>query len=342
MPTDIFLEYLIDSISSMPVYLDENVLTELEDSWRWRHISPGFSTDDDEDKFILDWTKDTLAEPDVLGVVDSEFNQKLALAIKSETFLFNIRAIRCHRDPRSLPTNALFGLEYVLRSGKLGDPQDFLDTNILPCLDAARILYNDWTILKERETTRISQLSLSPSKTFMPLSNVTNNHNSPAKRRISHAVTSVPTKKRNRELKSTGSSIVLMPNSSRKSPTARRRTYSINLHVDKACVVFLGNYLLLTYFQDPSFDKEMMTRSILIMPPVMQESDIQQLMKILEETVEHVEESENFASGPNFQNYAVPSNVSPDLRTSILSESVSLPANCFLSNIETSAKGRSL
>ena len=75
MPTDIFLEYLIDSISSMPVYLDENVLTELEDSWRWRHISPGFSTDDDEDEFILDWTKDTLAEPDVLGVVDSEFNQ---------------------------------------------------------------------------------------------------------------------------------------------------------------------------------------------------------------------------------------------------------------------------
>ncbi|KAJ3899192.1 hypothetical protein F5879DRAFT_530632 [Lentinula edodes] len=317
MPTDIFLEYLIDSISSMPVYLDENVLTELEDSWRWRHISPGFSTDDDEDKFILDWTKDTLAEPDVLGVVDSEFNQKLALAIKSETFLFNIRATRCHRDPRSLPTNALFGLEYVLRSGKLGDPQDFLDTNILPCLDAARILYNDWTILKERDTTRISQLSLSPSKTFMPLSNVTNNHNSPAKRRISHAVTSVPTKKRNKELKSTGSSIVLMTNSSRKNPTARRRTYSINLHVDK----------------DPSFDKEMMTRSILIMPPVMQESDIQQLMQILEETVEHVEESEIFASGPNFQNYAVPSNVSPDLRSSILSESVSLPANCFLPEI---------
>ncbi|GAW05483.1 hypothetical protein LENED_007343 [Lentinula edodes] len=311
MPTDIFLEYLIDSISSMPVYLDENVLTELEDSWRWRHISPGFSTDDDEDEFILDWTKDTLAEPDVLGVVDSEFNQKLALAIKSETFLFNIRATRCHRDPRSLPTNALFGLEYVLRSGKLGDPQDFLDTNILPCLDAARILYNDWTILKERDTTRISQLSLSPSKTFMPLSNVTNNHNSPAKRRISHAVTSVPTKKRNKELKSTGSSIVLMTNSSRKNPTARRRTYSINLHVDK----------------------EMMTRSILIMPPVMQESDIQQLMQILEETVEHVEESEIFASGPNFQNYAVPSNVSPDLRSSILSESVSLPANCFLPEI---------
>ncbi|KAH7874904.1 uncharacterized protein C8R40DRAFT_235406 [Lentinula edodes] len=167
------------------------------------------------------------------------------------------------------------------------------------------------TILKERETTRISQLSLSPSKIFMPLSNVTNNHNSPAKRRISHAVTSVPTKKRNRELKSTGSSIVLMTNSSRKNPTARRRTYSVNLHVDK----------------------EMMTRSILIMPPVMQESDIQQLMKILEETVEHVEESEIFASGPNFQNYAVPSNVSPDLRSSILSESVSLPANCFLPEI---------
>ncbi|KAJ3927728.1 MAG: hypothetical protein NXY57DRAFT_1024156 [Lentinula lateritia] len=317
MPTDILLEYLIDSISSMPVYLDENVLTELEDSWRWRHTSPGFFTDDDEDEFILDWTRDALAEPDVLGVVDSEFNQKLALAIKSETFLFNIRATQCHRDSRSLPKNALFGLEYVLRSGKLGDPQDFLDTNILPCLDAARILYNDWTILKERETTRIAQLSLSPSKTFMPLSNVTNNHNSPAKRRISHAVISVPTKKRNRDSKSTGSSIVLMTNSSRKNLTARRRTYSINLHVDK----------------EPFFDKEMMTRGVSFMPPVMKESDIQQLMKILEETVEHVEEPEKSASGPNFQNYAVPSNVSPDLRSSILSESVSLPANCFLPEI---------
>ncbi|KAJ3847036.1 hypothetical protein EV368DRAFT_88201 [Lentinula lateritia] len=333
MPTDIFLEYLIDSISSMPVHLDENILTELEDSWRWRHISPGFSTDNDEDEFILDWTRDTLAEPDVLGVVDSEFNQRLALAIKSETFLWYIRATQCHHDPRGLFKNALFGLEYVLRSGKLGDPQDFLDTNILPCLDAARILYNDWTILKERETTHIAQLSVSPSKTFMPLSNVTNNHNSPAKRRISHAVTSIPTKKRNRDSKFTGSSIVLMTNSSRKSLTARRRTYSINLHVDKASIVSLENYLLLTYFQEPFFDKEMMTRGVSFMPPVMKESDIQQLMKILEETVEHVEEPENSASGPNFQNYAVPSNVSPDLRSSILSESVSLPANCFLPEI---------
>lgn len=130
-----------------------------------------------------------------------------------------------------------------------------------------------------------------------------------------------------------GSSIVLMTNSSRKNLTARRRTYSINLHVDKASIVSLENYLLLTYFQEPFFDKEMMTRGVSFMPPVMKESDIQQLMKILEETVEHVEEPEKSASGPNFQNYAVPSNVSPDLRSSILSESVSLPANCFLPEI---------
>jgi hypothetical protein len=32
----------------------------------------------------------------------------------------------------------------VLLSGKLGDPEDFLDTNILPILDAVKILYDDW------------------------------------------------------------------------------------------------------------------------------------------------------------------------------------------------------
>ncbi|KAJ3807267.1 hypothetical protein F5876DRAFT_79872 [Lentinula aff. lateritia] len=338
MPTDIFLEYLIDSISSMPVHLDENILTELEDSWRWRHISPGFSTDNDEDEFILDWTRDTLAEPDVLGVVDSEFNQRLALAIKSETFLWYIRATQCHHDPRGLFKNALFGLEYVLRSGKLGDPQDFLDTNILPCLDAARILHNDWTILKERETTHIAQLSVSPSKTFMPLSNVTNNHNSIwfearqtsyiARRNLSSYEETKQGFKIHRVKYRAHDQLFKEKSYSKEEDifdqfACRQSTYRLSL----------GNYFLLTYLQDPSFDKEMMTRSISITPPVMKESDIQQLMKILEETVEHVEEPENSASGPNFQNYAVPSNVSPDLRSSILSESVSLPANCFLPEI---------
>lgn len=102
MPTDILLEYLIDSISSMPVYLDENVLTELEDSWRWRHTSPGFFTDDDEDEFILDWTRDALAEPDVLGVVDSEFNQ-VCISTSCSILCYERRTRNSHWQSKARP-----------------------------------------------------------------------------------------------------------------------------------------------------------------------------------------------------------------------------------------------
>ncbi|KAJ3993198.1 hypothetical protein F5050DRAFT_761359 [Lentinula boryana] len=189
MPVDIFLDYLINSTSSMPIHLDENILTELEDSWLWRHMTPHFSQNDEEDDFILNWTKETLAEPDVLGVADAEFDEKLALAIKSETFLVNIRAANRRHDPQSVGLNLSFGLEYALRSGKFGDAEGFLDTNILPCLDAARILYSDWyvlccprylyelepcfrTMLKERKSTGIFRESRQ-----MPLSNITNVRN---------------------------------------------------------------------------------------------------------------------------------------------------------------------
>ncbi|KAJ3712354.1 hypothetical protein DFJ43DRAFT_57491 [Lentinula guzmanii] len=179
MPVDIFLDYLINSTSSMPIHLDENILTELEDSWLWRHMTPHFSQNDDKDDFILNWTRETLAEPDVLGVTDAEFDEKLALAIKSETFLANVRAANRHHDPQSVLPNLSFGLEYALRSGKFGDAEGFLDTNILPCLDAARILFNDWIMLKERKSTSIFRESrcLSPDKTSMPLSNITNVRN---------------------------------------------------------------------------------------------------------------------------------------------------------------------
>ncbi|KAJ3981151.1 hypothetical protein F5890DRAFT_586507 [Lentinula detonsa] len=275
MPVDIFLDYLINSTSSMPIHLDENILTELEDSWLWRHMTPHFSQNDDKDDFILNWTRETLAEPDVLGVADAEFDEKLALAIKSETFLANVRAANLHHDPQSVLPNLSFGLEYALRSGKFGDAEGFLDTNILPCLDAARILYNDWIMLKERKSTTIFRESrcLSPDKTSMPLSNITNVRNK-AQTSIKSCSRSAdsPTlmKKRKRVPRPSGSHFAL----SLKRNSAAKRTLSIKADAEKnAASQSTG---------------------------IMDEKEIQRLMKILEETVEHVDDSKVFPSTIEF------------------------------------------
>ncbi|KAJ3792374.1 hypothetical protein GGU11DRAFT_803092 [Lentinula aff. detonsa] len=140
MPVDIFLDYLINSTSSMPIHLDENIPTEFEDSWLWRHMTPHFSQNDDKDDFILNGR-------------------------------------RKHWLNRIVRLNLSFGLEYALRSGKFGDAEGFLDTNILSCLDAARILYSDWTMLKERKSTGIFREFRCLSAEKMPLSNITNVRN---------------------------------------------------------------------------------------------------------------------------------------------------------------------
>ncbi|KAF9065443.1 hypothetical protein BDP27DRAFT_1424766 [Rhodocollybia butyracea] len=200
MSTDIFLEYLIDSNSSMPIYLDEEMLSELEASWHWHHITLGSLESAVMAELILQWTRDTLAEPDILGIEDSEFEERLAKAIKSEIFLANIRAINLRCSPQGTQNNALFGFEYVLLSGKLGDPEDFLDTNVLPILDAVKILYDDWytllivywgacddfdivrIVLKEYEIASSTELYLSLNNAVKPLSNVTNTQDPPEKR----------------------------------------------------------------------------------------------------------------------------------------------------------------
>ncbi|KAJ4478409.1 hypothetical protein J3R30DRAFT_3404457 [Lentinula aciculospora] len=294
MPMDIFLEYLIDSTSSMPIYLDENIFAELEDSWRWRHMMPGFFTDDVEDELVMNWIKDTLAESDVLGVEDFEFNERLALALKSEDFLVHAVNVNRRCGSQDLPRNALFGLEYALRSGKLGDPEDFLDTNILPCLDAVSILYNDWTVLKERRTARKYKPNRHSQKTLMPLSNVTNNVRSPAcllpvlkhststfnlqsaKRRVPLAENLAIFKKRKRGPSFSGSRSVLKATSSKQTCTAKNT---------KDCYV----------------DKEAVDRIAGPTYPATEESEIRRLIKILEETVEHVEDLELVETTLHFQ-----------------------------------------
>lgn len=95
MSLDIFLEYLIDSTSSMPIFLDEDMLSELEDSWRWRHLAPDCL---ENTGLILNWTRDILVEPDVLGIEDSEFNEVRFVSRRSCSVL-NVRFIRDSSSP---------------------------------------------------------------------------------------------------------------------------------------------------------------------------------------------------------------------------------------------------
>ncbi|KAF5392418.1 hypothetical protein D9757_002300 [Collybiopsis confluens] len=274
MPADIFLEYLINSTSSMGIYLDEDMLTELEDSWRWRHITPGFFESNEDNEFILDWTKDVLAEPEV-GIHELEFNavclllnmiylivdylrKSLALAIKSDVFLANIRASNRQCKPEDIQHRTLFGLEYVLLSGKVGDPEEFLDMNVLPNFDAIKLLYHDCiTILFYVHIDEIST-ELHDSPRSASFSTTTKGEPKSITKRHVHITKHLTCAKRRKR----DSDSIEMSGSSQPD----------------------GSKALLEDDKDKSKTD--------IPPPVLQEFEIQRLVKILEETLERVEDSD--------------------------------------------------
>ncbi|KAJ3745108.1 hypothetical protein DFH05DRAFT_1543102 [Lentinula detonsa] len=188
--------------------------------------------------------------------------------------------------PQSVRLNLSFGLEYALRSGKFGDAEGFLDTNILSCLDAARTLYSDWTMLKGRKSTGVFRESRCLSADKMPLSNITNVRNK-AQSSIKSCSRSadIPTlmKKRKRGPSPSGSRFAL----SLKRNSSGKRISSIKADADKNATSQSTG--------------------------IMDEKEIQRLMKILEETVEHVDDSKVLTSTIEFQAQALHNVVSSDL-----------------------------
>ncbi|KAJ3725237.1 hypothetical protein C8R42DRAFT_439749 [Lentinula raphanica] len=319
MPMDIFLDYLINSISSLPIHLDVNVLSDLEDSWLWRHLTPGFFKDKDDNEtevdLILKWINETLPESDMLGVVDYEFNEKLATSIKSEKFFANICAFNRQHQPQLDRINISFGLEYALFSGKLGDPEDFLDIHILPCLDGVRILYGDWLILKGNNLNRTTCSSTTPHKATMPLSNVTNVTNksqTPMKLRTTPATI---VKKRKRDSSISASHV---SQSSKRNPTGAR-IFSTKATAD----------------EDPRVFKEKQQACQL------EETEIQRLMKILEDTVEHVDDSQVLPPMQHLQVWVSQTHVSSNIKSSSSNPSLLVLSTPFLSRCSSSSSATS-
>ncbi|KAE9396738.1 hypothetical protein BT96DRAFT_1021160 [Gymnopus androsaceus JB14] len=197
--------------------------------------------------------------------------------------------------PELSRTTLYLGWNTSCYQGKLGDPEDFLDMNILPNFDGIRILYHDWIISKERKIasntrvfwllSRISVLNVCPSELYLsldrvPFSDVTNS--STTKRRAPRADDSTPVKRRRCNANFTSS----------RTP---KRTYSIQYEHS----VILDDSEGFPNVEDVDFGSDTPPRG-------MDENEIQRLMNILEDTIEHVEDSTEFRSVFSFSDQLSP------------------------------------